>query len=179
MAYIYFQYNEKSKQTTLNVLKCLLKQLAAKTSQVPEEVQSMHDACQQNKSSPDVLELQQVLFAVMKRLPRVFFVFDALDECDEDNRCRELLPLFHILGAKGASVFVTGRPYPRDMQESLSSKHVAQIQLEAHEEDLRSYIEQKIEDSIHAKHLIKRELREEIIRRLVDCCKGMYVVPIS
>lgn len=172
MAYIYFSYNEKNKQMAPDVLRSLIKQLAGQAPRIPDKLQNLYEMWQTETRSPSVPELQLVLFAVMETLPRVFFVFDALDECDEDNRCKELLPLFH-LGTRGASVFLTGRPYPRDMQESLNAKQVTQIELRAHEQDLRVYIEQKIEDSVHAKYLIREELREDIIKQLVGCCKGM------
>lgn len=56
---------------------------------------------------------------MQESFPRIFLIFDALDECHEDQP-RGFLPLFERLGTEsGISLFFTSRPYPEDIQDSL------------------------------------------------------------
>lgn len=76
---------------------------------------------------------------------------------------------------KHISLFVTSRPYPRDIHECLTKLNAAKIEISANEEDIKKFIGETIDENSHAKALIQGDLREHIILKLVDLCKGMYV----
>lgn len=119
-----------------------------------------------------MVELYSVLLAISKYFKQLFFVFDALDECDPQNQRKELLPLFQQLAADRFSVFLTSRPHPEDIQDSLYS--VAKIELSAQEEDIVTYVREKINGNPRAKRLIRQgKCEDRIIRELVACAEGM------
>lgn len=163
VAYIYFDYREQDKQLPIHVLAVLVKQLAIQATQlgIPECLVEL----EAKKRQPTVEELYTTLLDVSRLFPRTFLIFDALDECDPERQRKELLPLFHRLGKDGLKVFLTSRPHPKDIQNSL--QNASKIKLFAHEEDIRRYIEHEIrKDNIL--RIIPREIEETIISTLVE-----------
>lgn len=72
----------------------------------------------------------------------------------------------------GANLFLTSRQHPEDIQESFRGS--TKIELFAREEDIRTYVQQKIEEHHRAKRLVQQGgCREKIISELVDCAQGM------
>lgn len=135
---------------------------------LPQEIEALFAT---QHLTPRFKKLVDALLATLNLFSRTFFIFDALDECDERQQRRELLPLFHRLSENGASVFLTSRPYPCDIDVSLSLSR--KMELSAKEEDITIYIEETIKAHSHASRLIHNKLRDEVIHMLVDCCKGM------
>lgn len=148
VAYIYFDYKERDRQRPAHVLASLVKQLARQIPTLPAEIASLYS----KGKPPSVRELCTTLVSTFKLFGRVFLVFDALDECDQRAQRNELLPLFHEMGKGGASLFLTSRQYPEDIQESFHA--VARVKLLAHAEDIRSYIQRKITETPRAKRLV-------------------------
>lgn len=173
VAHIYFNYKEQDQQTPVYVVSSLIKQLAVQIPNLPKEIEALYDQHSSKQKRPTLEELKQSLLVTLKHFTRVFFVFDALDECHEDTQRKDLLPFFHILGNHGASIFMTSRPYPRDIHESVSTNGVAKIELKAKEEDIRVYVEEKIKGNAQARALIREGFRDEIVAALVKCCRGM------
>lgn len=116
-------------------------------------------------------QLQQIVLHIKKEFPRSFFILDPLDEGDERNH-NHIFPLFHIFGEGGTSVFMTSQPYPRDILEFISSDY-RKIKIEAIEEDLVIYIGNVIDQDLHARCVIHKDIKDRFVARLVDVCKGM------
>lgn len=175
MAHIYFNYKETEKQKPVDVVSSLIKQLATQTTQltVLKEIEALYEAYSPKSKRPTYGELKKALLAIISYFPRVFFVFDALDECEEKGQRNTLLPLFHNLGENGASIFLTSRPFPRDISQSLSVESVAKIELSAQEEDIRIYVGEKINEDSHARNLITPAMKADVISTLIDCSRGM------
>lgn len=178
MAYIYFNFKEQEQQRPTQALSSLIKQLITqvKGSVFPAEAKKLYDEFILQQKQPPFQNLQQVLSSISQNFTRVFFVFDALDECDEKIQRMELLSFLDGLAKmKHISLFVTSRPYPRDIYECLTKINAAKIEISANEEDIKMFIAETIDENSHAKALIQGDLRERIILKLVDLCKGMYV----
>lgn len=174
MAYVYFDYKEQDQQRPLRVLASLVKQLACRVPapHLPTEIEALYDNLSKEKKNPTLEQLYTTLIATSRSFERVFFVFDALDECDEENQRMELLPLLHRMGNDNINVFLTSRKYPEDIQDSLGDG--PRIELAAHEQDIRKYVEERINQYPRAKRLFRQgKCKETIISGLVDCAKGM------
>lgn len=179
VAYVYFDYKEQDSQTPTNVIASLVKQLSI---QLPgpcllKEIEAMHEALRSRGKRPSLEELYEVLRVLLKHISpgynRVFLIFDALDECHQGNQRKALLPLFHRLVADGASIFITSRHYPEDIQESFQFSQ--KVELVAKEMDIRTYIQEKIDENPGAKRRIgdDNDFKEEILSELSSCAKGM------
>ncbi|KAI5836801.1 ankyrin repeat-containing domain protein, partial [Morchella snyderi] len=151
----------------------------ALTVPIPQSVQSLYDSNVAAGSTPKLNDLQDALVASLKLFAEIFFVFDALDECQECMR-KDLLPLIHWIAGSGSKIFLTSRPYPEDIAISLNpndhNRNVQRLDLAAKEEDVIIYIEETIQEHIKARRLITGDLRAAVVSKLVDSCKGMFLL---
>jgi hypothetical protein len=121
---------------------------------------------------PSLDELESVLNATSKAFTRTFIICDAVDECDQEKQRERLLPLFRRLGDGGINLFLTSRPHPEDIQEAFED--VPQINITAHEEDLKSFIRERISKTSRAKKLIQGiKDKDQIISKVANSANGM------
>lgn len=172
LAYIYFNYQEQLQQKPIQVLSSLAKQLVSQIKHLPKEIEDFHDRLKSQRKSPTLVDLKEALFSTFKSFYQVFFVFDALDECDQEDQREELLPLFHDLVENGANVFLTSRPYPEDIHESLHE--LPKVELSAQDQDIRTYIQERIKAKPRAKKLIEKcKYQDKLVSELIRCAQGM------
>lgn len=172
VAHIYFNYNEQYQQTPVRTIASLVKQLAYRLQYLPAEIEALYNRLVSGAKKPTLEELYGVLLAVSKSFTQVFLIIDALDECDPDDQRKDLLPLFHRIGKSGVNLFLTSRQHPEDVQESF--QNIAKIELSAKEEDIRIYVQQKIDGSSRARRLVRQgKIEDKIISELVNCANGM------
>lgn len=174
LAYVYFDYMEQTQQTLGLVLASLVKQLLGQLPQIPTGIQDLHERLRGGQKRPNFEDLFGTLRAILTKFSRIFLVFDALDECDQENQRKDLLPLFHRLVGLGINVFLTSRPHPEDIQLSLSNAE--KVQISAKKEDIAIYVEQTINQNPRARRIVEQgKCKDMIIAGLVDCARGMQV----
>jgi hypothetical protein len=177
VAYIYFDFADQARQKPISILANLLKQLANQIQELPLELEELYTKSERASETPTLQDLQRILLVLSNTFSRVFLIFDALDECNEDTQRKELLPLFLNLSKLGTgriSIFLTSRPHPEDIRDSF--KGTAQIELRARDEDMEIYIKEKIDESPRSRRLLGQkdlESKNKIISDLTDCAKGM------
>lgn len=101
---------------------------------------------------------------------RVFFVFDALDECVEPKQ-GEMLRLFGWMAEHNFSVFLTSRP-----NNSISATFCGapEIEIRPRAEDLAKYIRDRIKRDPRTRGFVRRDgCRDRIIAGLLDSAVGM------
>lgn len=170
VAYIYFNFKEQEQQKPEHVLGSLLKQLA---TQAPDTHFSKGlEVAYNQKKRPTLEQLYTILLAVTKSFEQTFIICDALDECQQGAQRTELLPLFHRMAQDGIGLFLTSREHPEDIQHSF--KDTNKIRLSAQDDDIASYIEQKIDENPRAKRLVgQANCKDRIISDLKACANGM------
>lgn len=174
LAYVYFDYMEQTQQTLGLVLASLVKQLLGQLPQIPTGIQDLHERLRGGQKRPSFEDLFGTLRAILTKFSRIFLVFDALDECDQENQRKDLLPLFHRLVGLGINVFLTSRPHPEDIQLSLSNAE--KVMILAKKEDIAIYVEQSINQNPRARRIVEQgKCKDMIIAGLVDCARGMQV----
>lgn len=172
MAYIYFNYKEQEEQKPSQVLASLVKQLSGQMSHLPAGITGLYSRLRLGGKRPTIDELYIALLEVSKSFPKVFLIFDALDECHPENQRRFLLPIFLQMGRDGISVFLTSRPHPEDIQDLL--KDTVKIELSAQDGDIEAYIVARIDENPRARGLVRQgRCKERIISELIDSAKGM------
>lgn len=121
----------------------------------------------------------QDLLVVLKKMVCVFehvrLIVDALDECGDNTRTvAKLLKEMACCETENVSLALLSRDETdiRDIFAPPFSKHV---EVAAHTEDVEQYVRTEIENRTQEKKLRIRnpELKEEIVRRLVDKASGM------
>lgn len=127
---------------------------------------------QTNNSAPSIEQLYSALLAQTKSLDRAYVLFDALDECDAERQRRQLLPLFHRMHADGMNVFVTSRQHPEDIQDSFCES--PKMELSPHEQDVQSYIQNRIDTDARMRALVQKgKCKDRIVAELTKQAMGM------
>jgi hypothetical protein len=171
VAHIYFNYKEQGSQGISNILGSLIKQICQQPpqlSQLPPQLEHLTSGGR----TPSEEELLLTLFEMSKQFSQTFLVFDALDECDRESQRGKLLPMLHLMGENGFRVFMTSRRYADDIEERF--RNVPSIEIVAHDDDIKSYISERLGAYPSAKRMIKAAgLEDEVVSRLARAAGGM------
>lgn len=170
VAYIYFDYKEQTEQQLpIHILASLLKQLVGQIASIPAELEDLYERKKISGEELTSEELFSALITTSESFTRVFFIFDALDESEHRET---LIPLLRRFRNENIKLFVTSRPYSEDIQSFLC--HASKIELSAQKQDIKAYIQQKIDGNERAKRLVGQGgCRDRIVSDLVDCAQGM------
>jgi hypothetical protein len=171
VAHIYFNYKEQASQGLSNIFGSLIKQLCQQLPQVPKSLPHLENVTKDGRT-PSQEELFIALTETSKAFVQTFIVFDALDECDRQNQRQTLLPMIHRMGEAGFCLFMTSRRYADDIEDSFGN--TPSIEIIAHDDDIKSYIHDKIEADPPAKRRIQEAgLYDKVISHLVRAAGGM------
>ena len=175
--YLYFDIPAQDEQTPTNMLGGLLKQIVARSAEIPEGVA---EAFRQSRESiggrglrlPDILILLQ---KVLNSFDQAFICIDALDECLTKHR-PELLRSLRCLvqGSPGTRLFFTGRPHVQAEIRKCTSENVATVPIVLSTEDVEAYISQKLEGDLYPEAM-NSELKEDIMKTIPERMSEMYV----
>jgi Cdc6-like AAA superfamily ATPase len=89
IVYLYFNFRRHREQMLEDLLGSLLKQLIQNNSSLPEGAKSLYIQHKARRTRPLVDEILQALYAIMSTYTKVFMIFDALDECQSYDGCRQ------------------------------------------------------------------------------------------
>lgn len=170
VAYIYFDYKDEQQHKPTRVLASLAKQLICQIPQTPLQIIELQANLQKEERTPTFEELYSAFTVTLVSFPRVFLAFDALDECKPDDQ-RKLLPLFERMKEDGFNIFLTSRPYSANIH--LSLVHAEHIEILANEEDIKFYLEEKLNENPQAKLLFQKAKCDDITSNLMACTQGM------
>ena len=171
IAYIYCNFRRKDEQTIGDLLKCLLKQLAQTRSSLPVSVRDLYERHNRNKTRPSFEDVSRALHSVAAMYSRVFIIVDALDECQvsEGHQSRLLSEILTLQQKCKVNIFATARFIPEIIERL---KGHARLEIRAHDEDVRSYLEGRIWRS--SRNFLRR-LPEDIKTKIIKAVDGMYV----
>lgn len=170
LAYIYCNFRRKDDQKAEDLLASILKQLSQCQSSLPESVKELYKRHKDRRTRPSLDELSTALQFVLVTYSRVFFVVDALDECQASDGCRKvfLSQLFDLQKKCLVNIFATARPIP----EIIEKFNGITLEIRAHESDVQKYLEGCISQ---AESKFLKEHKKEIKSRITEVADGMYV----
>jgi hypothetical protein len=169
---MFFQHSESEQQTPTKVLSCLLKQLATQNRKVFTMVEQLYERFAPAQRHPMQHDLLDVVLSALRHFANVYLVFDALDECDEKKVRSILLPLIERLASAKASIYLTSRQNPHDIQGQFGIAN--KIEIRPSDDDIRAYVNDVVTHSPRAKYLAQMD-REDLISKLIKCASGMHV----
>ena len=173
VAYFYFSVDRPHEQDFHHVLSCLAKQLIAQTAQLPESLENRYDDVHHLDTKPTSHQLQNVIVSIAKAktFSRIFFIFDALDECKQGLR-HDLLSFFKDMTDQGINIFATSRPNPQEIDPPPCN--AVTIELSAKDNDLRMYILNQIDKMLNPRSLLSKNHRtEEVVTAITQKANGM------
>ena len=167
LAYFFCNFNRTS--DTLTMLASILRQLLSRQP-IPEDINADLRRRQLEQRPLDVEDIKAILCKISARYSKVFFILDALDECEIVHLKRVIPILLGLLDQAKVHLLVTCRPLPKIVQ--LFSEPTIQ-NLQAHTEDIEAYLQNVGQDM----DLVRRrpELLILIMRAIVEAVDGMYV----
>ena len=175
ISWLYCDYNVQQKQTVINIIGAIVKQLVGRGG-IPKDIRDAFLAAKKvGGRRPLLADLMRMLRIAIGSLPQVFVCIDALDECQPKDLPHLLESLRGIVReSPGMRIFLTGRPHIGDMIHRYFTKPVT-IPITPNEDDIRSYVNMKL-DRDEVPEAMDNGLREEIVRIIVDKMSNMYVV---
>ena len=171
IAYIYCNFRRKDEQKINDLLISLLKQLAQHQSSLPRSVQDLYDQHKEKQTLPSLEDTCRVLHSVAAMYSQVFIIVDALDECQvsEGGRSGFLSEIFTLQQKCEVNIFATSRFV---LEGTEKFKGHASLDVRAHDEDVRKYLEGRI---LRSGRKVLGTCREEIITKIIEAVDGMYV----
>jgi ankyrin repeat domain-containing protein 50 len=182
VVYFYFSFSDQEKQNTENMLRLLIVQLCGRRPDTPKALLDLRRFWDVNHQ-PDLDSLETTLRVCIQDFKGVYVVIDALDEYPSANDERERL--LSVLGRVVESalpnlhILCTSRP-ESDIKAKLvplfSKPGTATIDLQKRQEevnqDIRTYIDQKIEHSSNFRSWPPK-VKEEVKATLTKKVDGM------
>ncbi|KAJ7589327.1 hypothetical protein C8J56DRAFT_1075847, partial [Mycena floridula] len=162
--YIYCDYRQQEAQTPIQLLGSVLKQLAQQHPVLSDHLLALHKKYLSRGDHPSIDELFKALQAEVSLYSQVYIVVDALD--DHPQGLWSLSDHLQLL--------VTSRDILSISQEF---NNMARIPIEAHDEDLETYIRGRITTDKKLKKLVKEDvnLTTEIIEQVSLKAAGMFL----
>jgi hypothetical protein len=171
IAYLYCNFRQQGEQRVEDLLASLLKQLSQEQSCLPDSVKALYDHHKYKRTRPSLEEILRVLQSVAAIYSTVFIIVDALDECQVSNGCRArfLSEIFNLQAKCGAKLFITSRFIPEITEKF---KGHTSLEIRAHDEDVRKYLEGRI---LRSDRKLLKTFHEEIKTKITKAVDGMYV----
>ena len=119
----------------------LVKQLASYVDEILPELYGIYKTSRSRDKSPCLDDLFYALQSTSKALRRSFIVFDALDECETEQRCI-LLNFVRRLSTSDFKIFATSRPHLGDAEEFFEKE--LKIQIVSQIQDIGIYMNKRM-----------------------------------
>lgn len=140
MAYVYFTYDDRDRQTPFAMYAGIISQLLRDSNQLKEEMFRLFEE-QTNLARKQTWQILKSFKRAMTSLKASkLLVFDALDEASEETR-EEVLDLLDSARSSSPRIFVTSRS---DYRESISHEQVQRYRVHAIADDIRTFSEERL-----------------------------------
>jgi Cdc6-like AAA superfamily ATPase len=171
IAYLYCDFRQQ--QGVEDLLSNLLKQLAQKQPSIPDGVQDLYNQYKNQPKRPSLDEVSRALHSVSKLYSKVFIIVDALDECQDTDKCRTTLlsEIFKLQERQRANIFSTSRFIPEILERF---KEGISLKIRASDKDVRAYLASHIE-RLPSFVLSNPDLQNEIKATISKDVDGMCV----
>ena len=167
-----------AKETTVNIIGALVKQLVRVLGTVPVEINEAFKKAKRDSRGLRVPDALNLLQATLCLLERTFICVDALDECPD-----KILPeLLSSLGAisHGSSVrlLITGRPHIQNVLDSYFPNGAQVIPISPNSGDIKEYLAKALREDLNFRAM-DHALEAEIIEHIQEQISGVYAIAIS
>jgi ankyrin repeat domain-containing protein 50 len=169
-AYIHFDYQNRTSQIGANIFTSLLRQLLrcfGTQSWPPNILEPLQRSCS-GGIAVDIRDIITLIFQCCNHFPKVFLIFDALDEC-EDQAVRWKVMNFidsAIRSQPNIRTLITSRPQI-SLDDSLNQATV--VHITSHLSDIEKYIRENLQ---YTGKKFSIASKEEIVSKLLEKADG-------
>lgn len=179
LMYYYFDFRDSTRQTSMGLLRSLLRQICSRAKTTPERLRELYQEC--HGSSPNEEQLLDALSDLLHHAFRAFIVIDALDEspeADDGERSKVLdaLDVLKALQLQNLSIFVASRPEV-DIKEKMKDicDFDIDVQSASTNEDIRLHIRTCLSNKADKLYRWSNTpLKVEIEEKLMQKAGGMF-----
>ncbi|PNY26502.1 Ankyrin repeat domain-containing protein 50 [Tolypocladium capitatum] len=174
IAYIYLNFRRQGEQGIDDLLASLLRQLAQSRSSCLEVMKNLYDQHKDKRIRPSLADLSKAIRSVVGTYSKVFFIIDALDECQDLENCRTrlLTELFDLQANCGVNLFTTSRMIP-EITDKFKDK--PSLEIRASDEDVGKYLDGHM-SQLPGFVLRSSELQETIKTEICNAVDGMFLL---
>lgn len=170
-AHFYFNYQDRDRQSAEMVFRSLLRQLVMVFTEIPKQILELHQRTESRARPLQLEDLEQALQSICGDFDHTFFVIDALDECDKEQRKYLLRGLSKLEKIPSVRIFMTSRPHlDGDIKRAFGAP--LQIEIGAADSDLAVYLSMKIDDSDNI-DIIDEDFKAGIIAKITQGARQM------
>lgn len=163
VASIYCNYKERDKQTHINFLASLWRQLVQDDIPLAKQVMDLYNLHHIKRTSPSFREILSILQTEISRHSTVFIVMDALDECTDHSR----VSLLAELKSRQPTIrlMVTSRCLDNITREF---NGITPLEIGARDEDLKAYLLGRLSGEDRLARLVSKDiyLENEILEAI-------------
>ena len=176
VACFYFDFAAENEQSHVNMLGCLLKQLAFGLKEIPEEIL---EAYKDRKNAiggqgPQISDILKMLWTTSAR-KRAFICIDAVDECATEHRVELLDSLDRLLRqSPGTRIFMTGRPHILPEIGRRLNGRVTSVSISPKRDDIVAYLQSRLAADV-TPDAMDNALEADILRKITGDISEMYV----
>ncbi|KAH7389091.1 hypothetical protein BKA64DRAFT_711194 [Cadophora sp. MPI-SDFR-AT-0126] len=177
--FAYYSYQTPERHSLAKLLGSLIRQLACKLKELPEDILKFFQTCYRDAKSPRSYDLEIYFFNLLRKFPsQAIIVFDGLDECESSSR-EDVLAFIARLAKEQSSlvkVFVTSRR-DEDIKDTFDGCPVVEIDSELVNDDIKVFLRDEIERRIQDKKLKLRnlDLKDAILDAISSKSNGMFL----
>jgi hypothetical protein len=171
---VYCNYQLRSHQTAKNIIGSLLRQAVQQAGPIPNEIRVWFEDAKRLHSPPILSEMKSLLFSTFRHTKRrIYIVIDGLDELQPQSL--EFLKILRdgLAESSAPRIMVMSRPFPGF--DGLRSS-APEIEINAHEDDMRAFVNARISDRLNRIISSDSALEEEIEESVIERSGGMYVL---
>ena len=171
IAYIFCSYahRDDKMQKPESLLASLLRQLAQSLVSMSDSIVALYDKHRVKGTRPSFAETCKALRVVVRHLPRVFIVTDAVDECRRHAILQVLDEIFNLQETHNLNLLATSRFIPEIMAK-FQDKPTEEIR--AAKEDVKSSLKTSM-NKLHASVSRNQRLQQKIINEISETAGGM------
>ena len=159
MVYVYFKYQARKSQTSVALARNLIKQLMPPDGDIPSDLESLYNASK-TTDPPSPSDFLKLLRQYRKGFSSIYAVFDAFDECSDENQ-NDVLSLFADLEKSEYNLLVSGRPQtPSKLRTRLAN--TCTLELRANICDLKYYVDKRMSEEKISDKILKTKFQNLI-----------------
>ena len=140
MAYIYFTYDDRDRQTPFALYAGIISQLLGNSNKLKEEIFRLFEEQSKLARKQTWQILKSFKQAVIGLKASKLLIIDALDEASQETR-DEIFDLLDGIRSTSPRILITSRS---DYRESISHEHVQRYRVYALADDIRTFSEDKL-----------------------------------